>query len=294
VLRAVNLGDDADTTGAVCGQFAGACWGESGIPDDWRDGLARRDLVEKALAGLATSMVSLPVTSEAGDTARSSSRGKKPPKQRGEKPSTGTQADTSGPQVPQPNIHPERFPPKPLAITDAVIDAALLKIEQGLRKYLWIQANVHQCDVSVDRGFQKTFNKFYRVRRNDIWQQCYYALMESAKNTDITFRDALATLTRQTQRLEASFASKLVATLHPDKPVLDRFVLVNFGLRLPYFSAHDRESRTVLVYDELCSRYEVLLKNRDGEMICTKFRAKYPWAEITELKMIDLVLWQSR
>lgn len=28
VLRAVNLGDDADTTGAICGQLAGALWGE--------------------------------------------------------------------------------------------------------------------------------------------------------------------------------------------------------------------------------------------------------------------------
>jgi ADP-ribosyl-[dinitrogen reductase] hydrolase len=52
VLRAVNLGDDADTTGAVCGQLAGAFWGESGIPDAWRSGLARRDMLESALAGL--------------------------------------------------------------------------------------------------------------------------------------------------------------------------------------------------------------------------------------------------
>ncbi len=51
VLRAVNLGDDADTTGAVCGQLAGACWGESGIPADWRTGLARTDLLEAALGG---------------------------------------------------------------------------------------------------------------------------------------------------------------------------------------------------------------------------------------------------
>lgn len=49
VLRAVNLGNDADTTGAVCGQFAGAHWGESGVPQRWRDGLARRDLIETAL-----------------------------------------------------------------------------------------------------------------------------------------------------------------------------------------------------------------------------------------------------
>jgi ADP-ribosylglycohydrolase len=52
VLRAVNLGDDSDTVGAVCGQLAGACWGESGIPKEWREGLARRDLIEQALAGL--------------------------------------------------------------------------------------------------------------------------------------------------------------------------------------------------------------------------------------------------
>lgn len=52
VLRAVNLGDDADTTGAVCGQLAGACWGESGIPQEWREGLARKDMIDEALKGL--------------------------------------------------------------------------------------------------------------------------------------------------------------------------------------------------------------------------------------------------
>ena len=52
VLRAVYLGDDADTTGAVCGQFAGAYWGESGIPQEWRDGLAGREMIETALRGL--------------------------------------------------------------------------------------------------------------------------------------------------------------------------------------------------------------------------------------------------
>jgi ADP-ribosyl-[dinitrogen reductase] hydrolase len=40
-LNAVNLGDDADTTGAVSGQLAGACWGEQGIPLDWRNNLAQ-------------------------------------------------------------------------------------------------------------------------------------------------------------------------------------------------------------------------------------------------------------
>ncbi len=39
ILRAVNLGDDADTTAAVCGQIAGAYYGESGMPPEWLDRL---------------------------------------------------------------------------------------------------------------------------------------------------------------------------------------------------------------------------------------------------------------
>lgn len=42
-LKAVNLGDDADTTGAVYGQLAGAYYGESGIPPRWLEVLHRRD-----------------------------------------------------------------------------------------------------------------------------------------------------------------------------------------------------------------------------------------------------------
>jgi len=40
---AVNLGDDADTTGAVCGQIAGAFYGEQGLPSQWLAQLVMRD-----------------------------------------------------------------------------------------------------------------------------------------------------------------------------------------------------------------------------------------------------------
>ena len=46
-LLAVNLGDDADTTGAVYGQIAGAYYGEQGIPEAWRSRLAYRELIER-------------------------------------------------------------------------------------------------------------------------------------------------------------------------------------------------------------------------------------------------------
>lgn len=42
-LLAVNLGDDADTTGAVFGQIAGAYYGEHSIPRHWMNTISRYD-----------------------------------------------------------------------------------------------------------------------------------------------------------------------------------------------------------------------------------------------------------
>jgi ADP-ribosyl-[dinitrogen reductase] hydrolase len=48
-LLAVNLGNDADTTGAVYGQLAGAFYGAEQIPSEWRTKLAMHDfIIEKA------------------------------------------------------------------------------------------------------------------------------------------------------------------------------------------------------------------------------------------------------
>ncbi|QAU32818.1 ADP-ribosylglycohydrolase family protein [Janthinobacterium sp. 17J80-10] len=52
VLKAVNLGDDADTTGAIVGQLAGAYYGVEAIPVAWLGKLAMRDEIEAMAAGL--------------------------------------------------------------------------------------------------------------------------------------------------------------------------------------------------------------------------------------------------
>jgi len=52
-LAAVNLGDDADTTGAVYGQLAGAFYGVGRIPERWLEKLAMRALIEEYAVRLA-------------------------------------------------------------------------------------------------------------------------------------------------------------------------------------------------------------------------------------------------
>ena len=51
-LRVVNLGDDADTTGAVYGQIAGAFYGLESIPQSWRDQLTLRATILELAQGL--------------------------------------------------------------------------------------------------------------------------------------------------------------------------------------------------------------------------------------------------
>jgi len=51
-LLAVNLGDDADTTGAVYGQLAGAYYGAAGIPECWQARIARAGLITGLADGL--------------------------------------------------------------------------------------------------------------------------------------------------------------------------------------------------------------------------------------------------
>jgi ADP-ribosyl-[dinitrogen reductase] hydrolase len=46
VLSAVNLGEDADTTGAVAGALAGLAYGREGIPDEWATTIARAQEIE--------------------------------------------------------------------------------------------------------------------------------------------------------------------------------------------------------------------------------------------------------
>ena len=62
-LFAANLGDDADTTGAIYGQIAGAYYGFGGLPEDWLEKLAWRKQIQRLADHLfkaATSQVAAP------------------------------------------------------------------------------------------------------------------------------------------------------------------------------------------------------------------------------------------
>lgn len=180
------------------------------------------------------------------------------------------------------------------AFTEDEIHAALGQLKGGLERYIWLQHHVGLCDVRNDGQFQKRFDGFYRVRRGLSWRSNYFSVMESAKEKGIGFSEALAEINRLTGRIEASFASKLVATLNPSTPVIDRFILDNFELKLPRLGSPDRESKTCDLYRALCHAYEDFLWSKTGALIRELFEHRFPNSGVTDLKKIDLVLWQIR
>ena len=145
-----------------------------------------------------------------------------------------------------------------------------------------------------ERDFQRKFDGFYRIRRNPEWQATYYQLLASRLSTGIEFRDALNFMLEATGRFEASFMSKLVATIHPLKPVIDSVVLENVGLALPVANAPDRIERICSIHEALEARFHAFLAAEPGRFLVERFRELYPEANITEVKMLDLVLWQIR
>ncbi|MPW27069.1 hypothetical protein GC105_14900 [Alkalibaculum sp. M08DMB] len=174
-------------------------------------------------------------------------------------------------------------------------ELALDKIGVGLNKYLNIMSKLHLVDVSKDVEFQTAYNGFYRMRqRKPEFYQGYYEFMEANKVNELSFSEALNHIYTKFGRVEASFCSKMVATINPNQPVWDEFVLQNLGLKKPYPSSKNRLQKTIDLYHKISEWYSNFLETNDSKELIKLFNKKYPNAKITNIKKIDLVLWQMR
>ena len=166
------------------------------------------------------------------------------------------------------------------------------RIGIGLTRYNRIMGLVHSVDVSADGDFQKFYNGFYRMRQRPAeFYKTYYAYLEKNKdNPMLTFEEILTYLYEETGSIHASFSSKLLATVNPNMPIWDKFVLQNLGLRTPYHYETDRLQKTVRLYQQICDWYE----SAEAREKLQVFNGLFPDAQITDVKKIDFVLWATR
>ncbi len=179
-------------------------------------------------------------------------------------------------------------------ITQTQIQNALPKIEKGLSQYCWLQNYYKTHNISKDIIFQTKFNAFYRVRRNELWRNEYYNLFERSKSSSIFFENILNNIYDFSHRIEASFTSKLLATIQPDFPILDKFVLENTNLSLPKTYEKNRLEKTIVVYNKLVKQFNDFCATDDAQYLFKTFCAYYPNVKISKTKMIDFILWQTR
>ena len=166
----------------------------------------------------------------------------------------------------------------------------------GLDKYKVIEDQVHKVNVAIDADFQRTFNGFYIVRRNEDWRKVYYDLFERVKDSgDVSFPYILEELYRLTGNVEASFASKLLATLKPEMPIWDRYVVQNLNIKVPSASDPDRIRKVEELYDGMVNWYADFLKTENARECIAKFDEVLPdYAWLSDVKKIDFFLWSIR
>ena len=170
-----------------------------------------------------------------------------------------------------------------------------LASSMGLDKYKYIMEQVKQIDISVDMDFQRIFNGFYIVRRNEEWRKTYYEHFESVKNATPTFESIITHLYESTNNIEPSFSSKMLASIYPDKPIWDRYVVQNLNIQLTGSTKQEKLESAITLYSEMEEWYANFLQTAKAKECIEVFDSVLPdYQWMSSIKKIDSILWSIR
>lgn len=165
----------------------------------------------------------------------------------------------------------------------------------GLDKYKHIMERVRETDVSSDLDFQRSFNGFYRVRRNAEWREAYYDLFEREKDAHPSFESIIRAMYDATGNIEASFSSKMLATINAEMPIWDRYVVQNLCLTMKGRTKEEQLKCAVDLYEQMVQWYDEFLKTENGRNCIAEFDRTLPgYAWMSDVKKIDFYLWSIR
>ena len=162
-----------------------------------------------------------------------------------------------------------------------------------LKKYIWLEENLHTCNVSSDPQYQSTFSGFYRMRFvTEEYRKGFFALFESIKeNPNPSFEEVSRLLYAIDKRHEFSFISKMLHTINPSKPIFDSQVNAALKVRTfqPDFENKLKEDQKVL--DRISEQYKVLMDLSAVKCILNEIDKRTHPGQISVEKKIDFVLW---
>lgn len=96
------------------------------------------------------------------------------------------------------------------------IEKALDNLEkraQDIQHYMNIMSKVKTVNVADDQDYQREFDFFYKVRRNAEWRKVFFEIFERKKKKNCSYKEIITELYEGTGQVEASFASKMLASI---------------------------------------------------------------------------------
>lgn len=164
-----------------------------------------------------------------------------------------------------------------------------------LPRYAYIIQTVDKVNVELDRDFQKAFNGFYNVRLpNASYYEGFYRVFEQSKSIrdSLTYSVILDELYLITGRVEASFASKILATLNTNQPIWDSRVLKYLAFELSGRTDRDKIDSAKMLYSQMEKQYDKYMKTEEAQKNIAVFDelfSDYSW--ISNIKKIDYMMW---
>ena len=169
--------------------------------------------------------------------------------------------------------------------------------EDWLGTYYCLQKRLQKTCVATDLSYQSKYRGFYRFRGID--GPSYFRTLQREKlNLSVCFDDVLRELSEKSVQL--SFASKLVATVNPDKPVYDSHVDEVFaahGIRFGTYYGTKLEKKLEKAIENYCLLVDTtcaLVENPGFTKLRDSFDKRFrDFRKFTDIKKLDAYMWWS-
>jgi len=171
--------------------------------------------------------------------------------------------------------------------------------------YLDLLRRFGRVDVAQDPKFQSAYKIYWGLttaRLSKAFCAAYFELMEGLKGKPAPYiREVvlhlyqISTHKSGKKSLQFSFASKLIHTIQPHRPIYDSMVVSFYRFKVPNpTKSFDARLRSLLSsYDFLCTEYENVLRDGLLQQSITRFRHEFSVPdEYTDEKIIDTLIWR--
>lgn len=188
------------------------------------------------------------------------------------------------------------------------IDRILDNVDEDLdiRIYLTLLNRFRNVDVTRDTEFQNKYCRYWSLFGAGLSQNFraeYFKLMERLKRRPLPSIGEVTRILYEVpsnssgrKALQFSFASKLLHTLDPHRPIYDSHVATfyRFSVPNPTKSFEDRLQGFLGFYDFLMVEYKKVLTTQVLMQPIARFRHQFSVSdEYTDEKIVDTLIWRA-